>query len=102
MKKILYLISFLLVISCSKDKGEIEEIVDEAGSDSLVVDIDEHIEIGLNVEEILKSGGKISQYNLVLNVLLAGISVWLFFLFLVFHTLFHNYNKPLHNWVLYL
>ena len=47
--------------------GEIEEIVDEAGSDSLVVDIDEHIEIGLNVEEILKSGGKISQYNLVLK-----------------------------------
>ena len=32
-----------------------------------MADIDEHIEIGLNVEEILKSGGKISQYNLVLK-----------------------------------
>tara|TARA_Y100000748_G_scaffold225919_1_gene190336 strand:- start:194 stop:2626 length:2433 start_codon:yes stop_codon:yes gene_type:complete len=49
------------------NSNEIEEIIDEAGSDSLVIDIDEYIEIGLNVKEILKSGGKISQYNLVLK-----------------------------------
>ena len=40
MKKILYLISFLLVISCSKDKDENEEIVaDERMADSAMTNI---------------------------------------------------------------
>ena len=40
MKKILYLISFFLVISCSKDKDENEEVVaDERMADSAITNI---------------------------------------------------------------
>ncbi len=48
----------------------IKKVIDEVEGqriDSLNVDIDEYVEIGLNVSEILKSEGKISQYNLVLK-----------------------------------
>ncbi len=47
--------------------SEIMEIIDEVESDSLKVDIDEFVEIGLNVNEILKSSGELSQYNIVLK-----------------------------------
>ena len=46
---------------------DLEEVIDEAESDSLQVDIDEFVEIGLNIDEIIKSGGEPSQYNLVLK-----------------------------------
>ena len=36
-------------------------------SDSLVVDVAEYIDIGLNVNEVVKSGGRLSQFNLVLK-----------------------------------
>ena len=53
------------------ETSEIKKLIDEAEGqrlDSLDIDIDEYIEIGLNVNEILKSGGgEISQYNLVLK-----------------------------------
>ena len=52
------------------ETSEIKKLIDEAEEqrlDSLDIDIDEYIEIGLNVNEILKSGGEISQYNLVLK-----------------------------------
>ncbi len=47
--------------------GDLEEVIDEAESDSLQVDIDEFVEIGLNIDEIIKSGGEPGQYNLVLK-----------------------------------
>ncbi len=47
--------------------SEIMEIIDEVESDSLKIDIDEFVEIGLNVNEILKSNGELSQYNIVLK-----------------------------------
>ncbi len=47
--------------------SEIRETIDEIEVDSLMVDIDEFVEIGLNVNEILKSGGGLSQYNLILK-----------------------------------
>ena len=47
--------------------SEIEELIDSSEGDSLKVDIDEFIEIGLDVNEILKFNGELSQYNLVLK-----------------------------------
>jgi len=47
--------------------SEIEEVIDSSEGDSLKVDIDEFVEIGLDVNEILKSNGELSQYNLVLK-----------------------------------
>ena len=47
--------------------SEIRKILDKAQGDSLMLNIDEFVEIGLNVNEILKSGGELSQYNLVLK-----------------------------------
>tara|TARA_B100001175_G_scaffold254177_1_gene221864 strand:+ start:2282 stop:4702 length:2421 start_codon:yes stop_codon:yes gene_type:complete len=52
------------------ETSEIKKLVDEVEGqriDSLDVDIDEYVEIGLNISEVLKSGGEISQYNLVLK-----------------------------------
>jgi len=49
------------------DVEEIEDIIDGLESDSLVVDVAEYIDIGLNINEVLKSGGKLSQFNLVLK-----------------------------------
>ena len=45
------------------DVKKLEELV----SDSLEIEIDEFIEIGLNIERILKSNGSLDQYNLVLK-----------------------------------
>jgi len=47
--------------------GEIEEVIDELEGDSLVVDVAEYIEIGLDVNEIIKSDGRLSQFNLILK-----------------------------------
>lgn len=49
------------------ETSEIKEIFNKVEDDSLKVDIDKFVEIGLNVKEILKSSGEISQYNLVLK-----------------------------------
>ena len=45
------------------DVKKIEEFV----TDSLEIEIDKFIEIGLNIENILKSNGSLDQYNLVLK-----------------------------------
>ena len=45
------------------DVKKLEELV----SDSLEIEIDEFIEIGLNIERMLKSNGSLDQYNLVLK-----------------------------------
>ena len=47
--------------------SEIEETIDDVEGSSLTLNIDEFIEIGLDVKEILKSNGELSQYNLVLK-----------------------------------
>ena len=47
--------------------SEIMEIIEGVEDDSLKVGIDEFVEIGLNVNEILKSSGEIGQYNIVLK-----------------------------------
>jgi protein involved in polysaccharide export with SLBB domain len=41
--------------------------LEELATDSLEIEIDEFIEIGLNIEKILKSNGSLDQYNLVLK-----------------------------------
>tara|TARA_E500000331_G_scaffold197597_1_gene189865 strand:- start:145 stop:2553 length:2409 start_codon:yes stop_codon:yes gene_type:complete len=45
------------------DVKKLEELV----SDSLEIEIDKFIEVGLNIERILKSNGSLDQYNLVLK-----------------------------------
>ena len=45
------------------DVKKLEELV----SDSLEIEIDKFIEVGLNIEKILKSNGSLDQYNLVLK-----------------------------------
>ena len=47
--------------------SEIKETIDDVDGSSLTLNIDEFIEIGLDVKEILKSNGELSQYNLVLK-----------------------------------
>jgi len=47
--------------------SEIKETIDDVEGSSLTLNIDEFIEIGLDVKEILKSNGELSQYNLVLK-----------------------------------
>ena len=47
--------------------SEIMDVIEEAEEDSLKVDIDEFVEIGINVNEILKSRGELGQYNIVLK-----------------------------------
>ena len=47
--------------------SEIEETIDDVEGSSLTLNIDEFIEIGLDVKEVLKSNGELSQYNLVLK-----------------------------------
>ena len=49
------------------DVIEIEELASSIESDSLEIKVDKFIEIGLNVERILKSNGSLNQYNLVLK-----------------------------------
>ena len=46
---------------------EIEKLTRGLESDSLEIVIDEFIEIGLNIDRILKSNGSLDQYNLVLK-----------------------------------
>ncbi len=46
------------------ESNEINELVDEIEEDDV---LDEHIEIGLNVDLILKSEGRLDQYNLTLK-----------------------------------
>ena len=41
--------------------------LEELATDSLEIEIDEFIEVGLNIERILKSNGSLDQYNLVLK-----------------------------------
>ena len=41
--------------------------IEEFATDSLEIEIDKFIEIGLNIENILKSNGSLDQYNLVLK-----------------------------------
>ena len=43
------------------------EKIEELATDSLEIEIDEFIELGLNIEKILKSNGSLDQYNLVLR-----------------------------------
>ena len=45
----------------------IEKVTSNLEEDSLGIEIDEFIEIGLDVDKILKSGGKENQFNLVLK-----------------------------------
>ena len=47
--------------------SEIKETIDDVEGSPLRLNIDEFIEIGLDVKEILKSNGELSQYNLVLK-----------------------------------
>ena len=47
--------------------SEIKETIDDVEGSSLTLNVDEFIEIGLDVKEILKSNGELSQYNLVLK-----------------------------------
>ena len=47
--------------------SEIKETIDDVEGSQLTLNIDEFIEIGLDVKEILKSNGELSQYNLVLK-----------------------------------
>ena len=47
--------------------AKIEDKIQDKTGDSLMVDIDKYIEIGLNVDEIINSGGKLSRFNLVLK-----------------------------------
>ena len=47
--------------------SEIKETIDDLEGGPLTLNIDEFIEIGLDVKEILKSNGELSQYNLVLK-----------------------------------
>ena len=46
---------------------DIQKIVDDIEDDSLEIKIDDFIEIGINIEKILKSKGDLDQYNLVLK-----------------------------------
>jgi len=41
--------------------------IEELATDSLEIEIDKFIEVGLNIEKILKSNGSLDQYNLVLK-----------------------------------
>ena len=41
--------------------------LEELAADSLEIEIDKFIEVGLNIERILKSNGSLDQYNLVLK-----------------------------------
>ena len=41
--------------------------LEELAADSLEIDIDKFIEVGLNIERILKTNGSLDQYNLVLK-----------------------------------
>ena len=43
------------------------EKLEELAADSLGIEIDKFIEVGLNIEKILKSNGSLDQYNLVLK-----------------------------------
>tara|TARA_B100001769_G_scaffold84874_1_gene64660 strand:- start:1971 stop:4397 length:2427 start_codon:yes stop_codon:yes gene_type:complete len=45
----------------------IKKLSSDLKSDSLGLEVDKYIEIGLNIEKILKSGGKENQFNLVLK-----------------------------------
>ena len=45
----------------------IKKLSSDLKSDSLGLEVDKYIEIGLNIEKILKSGGKANQFNLVLK-----------------------------------
>ncbi|MAR25825.1 MAG: hypothetical protein CMC50_00115 [Flavobacteriaceae bacterium] len=49
------------------DVKEIEKLTRIIESDSLDIEIDEFIEIGLNIDKVLKSNGSLDQYNLVLK-----------------------------------
>ncbi len=49
------------------DIKELEKLARSLESDSLEIEIDEFIEIGLNIDKILKSNGGLDQYNLVLK-----------------------------------
>ena len=49
------------------DVKELEKLARNLESDSLEIEIDKFIEIGLNIDKILKSNGSLDQYNLVLR-----------------------------------
>ena len=49
------------------DVNKIKDVIEGREKDSLVVNIDQFIDIGLNIDEIIKSGGKLSEFNLVLK-----------------------------------
>ena len=49
------------------DVNKIKDVIEGLEKDSLVVNIDQFIDIGLNIDEIIKSGGKVSEFNLVLK-----------------------------------
>ena len=47
--------------------SEIKQTIEDEEGSPLTLNVDEFIEIGLDVKEILKSNGELSQYNLVLK-----------------------------------
>lgn len=49
------------------DVKETKELANRLESDSAEIEIDDFIEIGINIERILKSNGSLDQYNLVLK-----------------------------------
>ncbi len=47
--------------------AEIKNIIDDLENDSLKLKIDEFIDVGIDINEIMKSNGELSQFNLILK-----------------------------------